>query len=151
MEAPVPGPVIVYRKNFRVITATITPATTADRTSSRNCPIDITPFALLGAYSGDPPPELHLTIPFPDCANRLYGFHAIEDALATRAGLPQLFKPPRVGGGVQHRMLDTAMPQVVLDEPGIRALVRQSEPAGVTEHVRMNLDAKPRQLAVGPQ
>jgi len=33
-------------------------------------------------------------------------------------------------------VLDVAMPEVVLDQPGVRALIGQGEAAGMIEHVR---------------
>jgi len=40
------------------------------------------------------------------------------------------------------------MPQVVLNEPGIRALIGQSEAAGMAEHVGMGGQGEPGQLPV---
>jgi len=36
---------------------------------------------------------------------------------------PEFFKPCRIGGGIADGVLDVAMPQIVLNEPCIRALV----------------------------
>ena len=38
---------------------------------------------------------------------------------------PQFSEPGRVGGGVEHGMLDAAVAQVILDQSGVRALVGQ--------------------------
>ncbi len=40
------------------------------------------------------------------------------------------------------------MPQIVLDEPGIRALIGQSEAAGMAEHVRMGGQGEPGPFAI---
>ena len=40
------------------------------------------------------------------------------------------------------------MPQIVLNQPGIRALIGQSEAAGMAEHVRMGGQGEPGQLPV---
>ena len=37
---------------------------------------------------------------------------------------PQLFKPGGIGGGIADGVLNVAVAEVVLNEPGIRALVR---------------------------
>jgi hypothetical protein len=51
--------------------------------------------------------------------------------------MPQLFEPGRVGGRVLDGVLNVPMPQVILNEPRIRALVGKSEAANVAQHVRM--------------
>ena len=45
-------------------------------------------------------------------------------------------------------MLDIPMPQIVLDEPGIRALIGQSKAAGVAEHVGMGGQGEPGPFAI---
>jgi hypothetical protein len=37
---------------------------------------------------------------------------------------PELFKPGGIGGGIADGVLNVAVAEVVLNEPGIRALVR---------------------------
>ena len=60
---------------------------------------------------------------------------------------PQLLEPRRVGGGVAHRVLDVAVAEVVLDQPGVRALVGQGVAAGVAQHVRVGGQRQPGPLA----
>ena len=60
---------------------------------------------------------------------------------------PQLFKPRRVGGGVADGVLDVAVAEVVLDQPGVRALVGQGVAAGVAQHVRIGGQGQPGPLA----
>ena len=55
---------------------------------------------------------------------------------------PQPLKPCRVGRRILHRMLNIPMPQIVLNEPGVRALVGEGVATGVTEHVGMGLDGQ---------
>ena len=50
---------------------------------------------------------------------------------------PQLLEPRRVGGGVADVVLDVAVAEVVLDQPGVRALVGPGVAAGVAQHVRV--------------
>lgn len=64
---------------------------------------------------------------------------------------PQFSEPGRVGGGVEHGMLDAAVAQVILDQSGVRALVGQGEPAGVAQHVRMDFKLQPGHLTIIPQ
>ena len=61
---------------------------------------------------------------------------------------PQLFEPRRVGGGVADGVLDVAMAEVVLDQPGVRALVGQGVAAGVAQHVRIGGQGQPGPFAV---
>jgi hypothetical protein len=62
--------------------------------------------------------------------------------------MPELFEPRRVGGGVLDGVLDVAMPEVILNEPLIRALVGQGEAASVAEHMRMGAKGQGRRGAV---
>ena len=48
---------------------------------------------------------------------------------------PEPLEPCWVGRRVAHGMLNIPVPQVVLNEPRIRALVGEGEAAGVAEHV----------------
>ena len=43
-----------------------------------------------------------------------------------------------------HGVLDVPVPEVVLNRPGVVALVRELEAAGVAEHVRVDRKAEPR-------
>ena len=60
---------------------------------------------------------------------------------------PQLLEPCRIGGGVADGVLDVAVAEVVLDQPGVRALVGQGVAAGVAQHVRVGGQGQPGPLA----
>src|SRR2546421_12024776 len=62
---------------------------------------------------------------------------------------PQPFKPCRIGGGVHDGVLNIPVPQVVLDQPCIGALVGQGEAARVAQHVRMRVHGQACALAIG--
>ena len=51
---------------------------------------------------------------------------------------PQLLEPCRVGGGVTHGVLNIAVPEIVLNETCVRALIGESKAAGMAQHVGMN-------------
>ena len=63
---------------------------------------------------------------------------------------PQFLKPRRVGRGVAHGVLDVAVPEIVLDEPGVGSLVGQGIAAGMPQHVGVRLDGQSGRLAVAP-
>jgi hypothetical protein len=44
---------------------------------------------------------------------------------------PQFFKPCRIGGGVPDGVLNIAVFKIVLNEPGVRAMVRHGKPVGL--------------------
>ena len=50
---------------------------------------------------------------------------------------PQLFKPCWIGRRVEHGVLDVAVAEIVLNEPGVGSLIGQGETTGVAKHVRM--------------
>ena len=50
----------------------------------------------------------------------------------------QAFEARRRQLGITHRMLDRFVPEVGLDRTGIDALVRQLEPTGMPQHVRVD-------------
>ena len=50
---------------------------------------------------------------------------------------PQLLEPCRVCHRVPDGVLNVPMPQVILNKPRIRALVRQGEAASMAQHMRM--------------
>jgi hypothetical protein len=56
---------------------------------------------------------------------------------------PQLLKPLRIRSGVAHNVLNVAVPKVVLDQPGVRALIDESKAAGMPQHVGMNGHRQP--------
>jgi len=64
---------------------------------------------------------------------------------------PELFKPCRVRGRVPDGVLNAPMPQIVLDEPRVRALVSQGEAASVAQHVGMSEQGKGSRGAVFSQ
>ena len=55
---------------------------------------------------------------------------------------PKILEPARRQLGVTHRVLDVSMAQVGLKGPGIVAFVSQREPAGVSQHVGVSLEAQ---------
>ena len=63
------------------------------------------------------------------------------DGVAARQNhplLPEPLEPRRITGGVADRVLNVAMPEIILDEPGVGSLVGQSEAAAVPEHMRVS-------------
>ena len=60
---------------------------------------------------------------------------------------PQAFKPNRSGPGVDLGMCNIAVPQIVLNRPRIAPFIGQREPATVSGHMGMNVDAQPGALA----
>ena len=61
---------------------------------------------------------------------------------------PQLLKPCGVSRGVAHGVLNVPVPQIVLNEPGVRALVGEGKAAGMAQHVGMHGDGQLGLLAV---
>jgi hypothetical protein len=57
------------------------------------------------------------------------------------------FEPSRRQLGVAHRMLDRLVAKIGLDRLGIDTVVGQLEPAGVAEHVRVDLHIEASSLA----
>lgn len=55
---------------------------------------------------------------------------------------PQSLEPRGVGGRVANGVLDVAVPQVILDQAGVCALVGQRKTTGVPEHVRMRSEGQ---------
>ena len=51
---------------------------------------------------------------------------------------PQLLEPRRVSGGVANGVLNVAVPEIVLNEAGVCALVGEGKSAGMAQHVGMN-------------
>lgn len=45
-------------------------------------------------------------------------------------------------------MLNVAVPQIILDQPGVRPLVGEREAAGMAQHVRVGGHVQPRRLAI---
>jgi hypothetical protein len=70
---------------------------------------------------------------------------------ATFKSPPQFFKALGVGSGIAHGMLDIPVPQIVLNQPGIRTLVGQRKTAGMAQHVRMRWQGQSRFFAIASQ
>ena len=51
---------------------------------------------------------------------------------------PKILEPIRRQLGVPNRMLDVLVPEVLLQDAGVVAIVGQLEPAGVAQHVRVD-------------
>ena len=64
-----------------------------------------------------------------------------------RLVLPKAFKPVRCQGGVAHCRRDRAVPEVVLDCPGVLAIVCELVAAGVPQHVAVDREWEARGLA----
>ena len=64
---------------------------------------------------------------------------------------PQLFEPRRIGSRVFDRVLNVAVSEIILNEPGIRALVGEGETASVAQHVRMSEEGQGSGAAVSLQ
>jgi hypothetical protein len=61
---------------------------------------------------------------------------------------PQLLKPRRVGSGVANGVLNVAVPEIVLNQPCVCALIRESKAAGIAQHVGMDGNRQLGLLAV---
>ena len=61
---------------------------------------------------------------------------------------PQPLEPCGIGGGIFDGVADVAMPEIVLNEPRIRALVGQGEAASVADHLRVSTKGQGGKLAV---
>lgn len=55
-----------------------------------------------------------------------------------------------VGGGINDRILDVLMTQIILNQTGIDTSVGQGITAGVAQHMRMDLNADAGHLSVHP-
>ena len=51
---------------------------------------------------------------------------------------PKVLEPVGRHVGVPDRVLDILVPEVVLQGPGVMAIVREFEPAGMAKHVRVD-------------
>ena len=75
--------------------------------------------------------------------------HCIRKKLIFATSLPpEPFKPCRVGGGVPDGVLNIPVPQIVLNQPRIRALVGQGKAAGMAQHVRVGFNGQACQPAI---
>ena len=61
--------------------------------------------------------------------------------------LPKALEPIRTQFRVSHRVRDVLVPEVLLDRPGVLALARELEAAGMAQHVRMDREGEFRELA----
>ena len=61
---------------------------------------------------------------------------------------PKLFKSGGIGGRIADGVLNVAMAEVILNEPGIRALISQGEAAGMAEHVGVRGQGQPGQFPI---
>jgi hypothetical protein len=61
---------------------------------------------------------------------------------------PEPLKARGIGGGVANRVLNVAVSEIVLNEPGVRTLIGEGIAAGVAQHVGMNRYGQPGQLAI---
>src|SRR6516164_6206442 len=58
--------------------------------------------------------------------------------LEIRSAPPKVLEPVGRHFGVSDRVLDVLVPEVVLQGPGVMAIVREFEPTGMAKHVRVN-------------
>ncbi len=63
---------------------------------------------------------------------------------------PQLLKPRWISGGVAHGVLNVAVPEIVLNEAGVCALVGESKTTGMAQHVGMDGNGEAGLLAIFP-
>lgn len=63
---------------------------------------------------------------------------------------PKLLKPRRVGCRISDGVLNIPVPKIILDQPRVRSLVRQSEPACVPKHMGMSGQGKVCHLPIAP-
>ena len=79
-----------------------------------------------------------------DCVGRCWGCPATGNSanFVGRPLSPKLFEPGGVGGGVLDGVFDVPVAKVILNEPGIGALVGKGEAAGMAEHVGMGAEGQ---------
>ncbi len=51
---------------------------------------------------------------------------------------PYAPEPRRIRGRVPHRMPDIPVPQIILNQPGVRPVISQRIAAGMPQHMRMS-------------
>ena len=61
---------------------------------------------------------------------------------------PQPLKTGRIAGCVFHGVRDLTVPQVILNQAGIRALIGQSKAAAMAQHVRASVQRQGGRCAV---
>jgi hypothetical protein len=61
---------------------------------------------------------------------------------------PQLLKPGRIGGGVPDGVLNVSMPEIILNEPRIRALISKRKATGMAQYVQMGKEGEGGGLTV---
>jgi hypothetical protein len=79
----------------------------------------------------------HFALPLTDLAQRPIAGCRVDSIS------PEVLEPRGRQFGVADRVLDVLVAEVSLQGPGIVALVRQGEPARMTEHVGMCLEPEP--------
>jgi hypothetical protein len=78
-------------------------------------------------YSGDVTEKSLLSAVGESCSkkekNRPRGKYRFNHPFQNKVRLPQFFKPGRVGGRIQHRVLNISVPQIILNQSGVRSLI----------------------------
>src|SRR5262249_34726603 len=76
----------------------------------------------------------------------VYGPCTRREAFRPWSILPPPLEPGWRQFGIADRMLDIAMPEIVLQAACIPTSISQGEPTGVPQHVRVRLDLEPGDL-----
>ena len=71
-------------------------------------------------------------------------FHVAPRSLVSNLAIlpPQLLKPHRISGCVPDGVLNAAVSEIILNEPGISSLVGQGEAARMVRHVGMGIEGQ---------
>src|SRR5947207_2913281 len=64
---------------------------------------------------------------------------------------PKSFEPCRISGGISDGVLNVAVAEIILDEPGVGSLVGQGEAASMAQHVGMGREGQGGRLAASVQ
>src|SRR5262249_10696513 len=92
--------------------------------------------------------EIHETVPVAFLGDRSWASH--YDRVTYQSVLPEPIKAVGAQLGIAHRMHDVAVTEEVLQRAGVDAVIRQLEPAGMAQHVRMNREGQVRQFSSPP-
>ena len=84
--------------------------------------------------------EIHETLPVAFLGDRSWASH--YDRVTYQSVLPEPIKAVGAQLGIAHRMHDAAVTEEVLQRAGVDAVIRQLEPAGMAQHVRMNREGQ---------
>src|SRR5262249_25443514 len=76
--------------------------------------------------------------PHPCCLGRFIATASARQAAAAALVLPKVAESFRGKFGISNRMLDVLVAEIVLQRPGVHALVGQLEPGCMSQHVRMD-------------